>query len=101
MNMIKRFMLAIMLAVPISIVASQSTVNAFTNFDNGVGAYGVEILPGIGGNIFSGAAYWVDSGNSNAADGGGGPDPLCRAGRPPSVAGLWRPAIGGSGGSLV
>ncbi len=72
MNMIKRFMLAIMLAVPISIVASQSADASITRFPNGVSSFGVPILPGISNSVYSGDVFWVDSGDSGAADGGGG-----------------------------
>jgi len=72
MNKLKRFILAIMLAGLVGIVASEAANADVTRFPNGVSSFGVPILPGIGGNMFSGDVYWVDSGNTEAADGSGG-----------------------------
>src|SRR3990167_1469361 len=42
--------------------------DAASNFPGGVSSFGVPVLPGIGGNIYSGNAFWVDSGHAMAAD---------------------------------
>lgn len=73
MNALKRFTLAIVLAVSIGIVASQDVKAEITNYPNGLSSWGLPVLPGIGGNIFADVnVYWVDSGDSENADGAGG-----------------------------
>jgi len=39
-----------------------------SNFPHGIEVGGVPILPGIGGNIFTGSVFYVDSGNTNASN---------------------------------
>lgn len=52
--------------MPISVKAG------VTPFPNGISSFGIPILPGIGNNIYTGNVYFVDNGDTNAADGAGG-----------------------------
>lgn len=73
MRVLKRFMLAIVFAVSIGMVASQDVKAEITNYPNGLSSWGFPVLPGIGSNIFADVnVYWVDSTDGNKADGAGG-----------------------------
>ena len=39
-----------------------------SNFNHGVKSFGVPVLPGIGGNVYTGNVYFVDSGNVDGDD---------------------------------
>ena len=39
-----------------------------SNFNHGVKSYGVPVLPGLNGNIFTGNVFFVDSGNVDGSD---------------------------------
>src|SRR3990167_10978149 len=39
-----------------------------SNFNHGVKSFGVPVLPGIGGNVYTGNVFFVDSGNVDGDD---------------------------------
>jgi hypothetical protein len=59
--------LAMTLTIPIGFLASQVEARE-THFPHGISVYGVSVLPGIGGNVYTGNVKYVDSGASNNAD---------------------------------
>lgn len=71
MNFLKRLTLAVILSCSISLVASEVSAG-ITPFPGGVSSFGMPILPGVGGNVYSGDVFWVDSGHTQATDGAGG-----------------------------
>ncbi len=68
MNGLKRFMLAIVFTFSVGIVASQELKAEVTNFPNGVSSFGMTVIPNVGGEVYSGNVWFVDSGDSNASD---------------------------------
>ena len=73
MKKMKKFVLAIMICSLVGVVASQDVKAEITNFPNGLSSWGVPVLPNVSSGIFADSnVYWVDSTDSQNADGAGG-----------------------------
>ncbi len=75
MNVLKRLTLAIVFTLGIGIVASyhigtmQCVRAEVTNFPNGISSFGMTVIPNVGGEVYSGNVWFVDSGDNNGSDG--------------------------------
>ncbi len=64
----RRLTLAIVFTLGIGIVASQNARAEVTNFPNGISSFGMTVIPNVGGEVYSGNVWFVDSGDNNGSD---------------------------------